>query len=212
MDRQGPKDSQGNIIRVGDKVRRISGSHSGMNPGDVGTVSRVTRSCVSIIEYQIGLHMASNLLVVIDKSNPSLVETAQTRTREVKLWDKDGVAIIECGCHEGTIRESLDLARQKGRDDYEAAVNYLKVVAENNDLALERQEEKYALELTRSELNALLAIMGSVSGSPTDSPRKHSDSAYYKLVRISEENGFCHEHDKFLDLLDGSLSFRDHDS
>jgi hypothetical protein len=41
----------------------------------------------------------------------------------------------------------------------------------------------YTLTLTKAEAEALGALLGSVSGSTEDTPRKHTDAAYWALAK-----------------------------
>ena len=41
-------------VKVGDKLKRINGEHSGMEIGDVGTVKRIKRDGIHVVFYEYG--------------------------------------------------------------------------------------------------------------------------------------------------------------
>ncbi len=63
--------------------------------------------------------------------------TIPTKTRDMTLTQKDGIAVISCGCFNGTLTEAYDLAESKKRTDYKGAILYLEEIAIIEGMTLE---------------------------------------------------------------------------
>lgn len=66
------------------------------------------------------------------------IATFKTNTRDVILYNKDGVAFIECGCFKGYLKEASEYQKKEksNRLDYEDALVQAELVAVYNELEL----------------------------------------------------------------------------
>lgn len=67
-------------FKVGDRVRRIIGSHQGMQVGDTATISKVSTTSISLSEYS-GTHSFSNFELVKENNVKK-----STQSNPVRSW------------------------------------------------------------------------------------------------------------------------------
>lgn len=75
------------------------------------------------------------------KDMTKTILTLQTNTREMKLINENGIAIIKCGCFKDTLTKAEEYIKdnKSDRTDYKKALKTLKQVAKYNKLEFEKK-------------------------------------------------------------------------